>query len=104
MAARKTLCTFCGVVDQVSVDDEGNVRGTGSLGACVKGTEYFRERTAADPRAVERFTTPLLRTPYGWEKVSWDYAVDMVADTILADRQEYGRDALAFYGVGQMSL
>ncbi len=101
---KKTLCTFCGVVDQVTVDERGAVRGSGSLGACVKGTEYFRARLAAEPRTVERFTTPMLRTPYGWESVSWDYAIDMVADTILVDRKEYGRDALAFYGVGQMSL
>jgi anaerobic selenocysteine-containing dehydrogenase len=105
MATTKTLCTFCGVVDQVSIDERGLVRGTGSLGACVKGIEYFRGRqTPLDSTTVERFTTPMLRTPYGWEKVSWDYAIDMVADTILADRQEYGRDALAFYGVGQMTL
>jgi anaerobic selenocysteine-containing dehydrogenase len=104
MEAKKTLCTFCGVVDQVTIDEHGTVRGSGSLGACIKGTEYFRERMTVDPRTVERFTTPMLRTTYGWEKVSWDYAIDMVADTILADRQDYGRDALAFYGVGQMSL
>lgn len=104
MEPTKTLCTFCGVVDQVTVDEDGAVHGTGRLGACVKGSGYFRERMAMDTRAVERFTTPMLRTPYGWEKVSWDYAIDMVADTILADRRDYGRDALAFYGVGQMSL
>ncbi|HWO18200.1 MAG TPA: molybdopterin-dependent oxidoreductase [Kofleriaceae bacterium] len=104
MAATKTLCTFCGVVDQVTVDEHGVARGTGSLGACVKGMGYFRERMRMDSRSAERFTSPMLRTPYGWESVSWDYAIDMVADTILADRQEYGRDALAFYGVGQMCL
>src|SRR4051794_24390967 len=45
----------------------------------------------------------MLRSPYGWERVSWDYAIDMAADSILADRQEFGRDSLGFYGVGQMT-
>jgi anaerobic selenocysteine-containing dehydrogenase len=100
----KTLCTFCGVVDQVTVSPEGTARGTGKLGTCVKGSSFFQEHFGANPREVERFTSPLLRSPYGWERVSWDYAIDMVADTILADRQEFGRDSLAFYGVGQMTM
>ncbi|MEU2022454.1 molybdopterin-dependent oxidoreductase [Streptomyces sp. NPDC016469] len=102
--SKKTLCTFCGVVDQVSVSAEGKVKATGSLGVCVKGAHYFQKHLGADPTEVDRFTSPLLRTPYGWEQVSWDYAIDMVADTILADRQEFGRDSLACYGVGQMTL
>ncbi|MEV8597885.1 molybdopterin-dependent oxidoreductase [Streptomyces sp. NPDC052012] len=102
--AKKTLCTFCGVVDQVTVEDGGRVRATGSLGVCVKGAHYFQKHLSADPTEVARFTSPLLRTPYGWEQISWDYAIDMVADTVLADRQEFGRDALACYGVGQMTL
>jgi anaerobic selenocysteine-containing dehydrogenase len=100
----KTLCTFCGVVDQVTVTAEGTARGTGKLGTCVKGSSFFQDHFGANPRDVERITSPLLRTPYGWERVSWDYAIDMIADTILADRQEFGRDALAFYGVGQMTM
>ncbi|WP_428266267.1 molybdopterin oxidoreductase family protein [Haliangium sp.] len=100
----KTLCTFCGVVDQVTVSADGTARGTGRLGTCVKGASFFQDHFGAHPRDVERFTSPLFRTPYGWERVSWDYAIDMLADTILADRQEFGRDALAFYGVGQMTM
>jgi anaerobic selenocysteine-containing dehydrogenase len=102
--ARQTLCTFCGVVDQVTVTAEDRVRATGALGVCVKGAHYFQEHVGSHPREVERFTSPLLRSPYGWERVSWDYAIDMAADSILADRQDFGRDALGFYGVGQMTL
>ncbi|MFL5350894.1 MAG: molybdopterin oxidoreductase family protein [Hyalangium sp.] len=104
MDETKTLCTFCGVVDQVTVLKDGKVRGSGTLGTCVKGATFFREHFDSTPREVKRFTSPLIRTPYGWEMISWDYAIDMIADTILADRQEFGRDALAFYGVGQMTL
>ncbi len=100
----QTLCTFCGVVDQVTITPESRVKATGSLGVCVKGAHYFQKHVGAHPREVARFTTPMLRSPYGWERVSWDYAIDMIADTILADRQNYGRDSLAFYGVGQMTL
>ncbi|MEU1181204.1 molybdopterin-dependent oxidoreductase [Streptomyces sp. NPDC005820] len=103
-AAKQTLCTFCGVVDQVTVTEDRKVRATGSLGVCVKGAHYFQKHLGAHPREVARFTSPMLRSPYGWERVSWDYAIDMVADTILTDRQDYGRDALAFYGVGQMTM
>lgn len=101
---KKTLCTFCGVVDQVTIPADGRVKATGSLGVCVKGAHYFQKHIGAHPTEIDRFTSPLLRTPYGWERVSWDYAIDMVADTILADREEFGRDALAFYGVGQMTF
>jgi anaerobic selenocysteine-containing dehydrogenase len=103
-SAKQTLCTFCGVVDQVTITPEGRVRATGTLGVCIKGAHYFQKHLGARPAEVARFTSPMLRSPYGWERVSWDYAIDMVADTILADRQEYGRDSLAFYGVGQMTL
>jgi anaerobic selenocysteine-containing dehydrogenase len=99
----KTLCTFCGVGDQVSVNSEGDVFGTGSLGVCTKGSAYFRDRMRGQEDA-ERFTSPMMRTAYGWERVSWEYAIDMTADTILADRAEFGRDSVAFYGVGQMTM
>ncbi|MFG1673923.1 molybdopterin oxidoreductase family protein [Micromonospora sp. NPDC049282] len=101
---RQTLCTFCGVVDQVTITPNDKVRGTGSMGVCVKGAHYFQKHLGSDPREVARFTSPMLRSPYGWERVSWDYAIDMAADTILADRQEFGRDSLGFYGVGQMTF
>ncbi len=101
---RKTLCTFCGVVDQVTINEAGKVKGTGSLGVCVKGAHYFQKHLGSNPSEVTRFTGPMLRSPYGWERVSWDYAIDMAADTILADRQEFGRDTLGAYGVGQMTL
>lgn len=99
----KTLCTLCGVVDQVTVEAEGRVKATGTMGACVKGVSFFRDRVRGREDA-QRLTTPMIRSPYGWEQISWDYAIDMVADTILSDRAEYGRDSLAFYGVGQMTL
>ncbi|WP_149823088.1 molybdopterin oxidoreductase family protein [Streptomyces tailanensis] len=102
--AKQTLCTFCGVVDQVTVTEDRKVRATGSLGVCVKGAHYFQKHLGAHPQKVARFTSPMLRSPYGWERVSWDYAIDMVADSILADRQDFGRDSLAFYGVGQMTM
>jgi anaerobic selenocysteine-containing dehydrogenase len=103
-AGKQTLCTFCGVVDQVTITPDDKVRATGSLGVCVKGAHYFQKHLGAHPTEIARFSSPMLRSPYGWERVSWDYAIDMVADTILADRQEYGRDSLACYGVGQMTL
>lgn len=103
-ASTQTLCTFCGVVDQVTITPSGRVKGTGDFGVCIKGAHYFQKHLAADTRDVARFTSPLLRTPYGWERVSWDYAIDMAADSILTDRQEFGRDALGCYGVGQMTF
>lgn len=101
--SRRSLCTFCGVVDQVTITPAGKVRGTGSAGVCVKGAHYFQQHLGSRPQDVQRFTSPMLRSPYGWERVSWDYAIDMAADSILADRQDFGRDSLGFYGVGQMT-
>ncbi|MGA8116429.1 MAG: molybdopterin-dependent oxidoreductase [Actinocatenispora sp.] len=101
--ARQTLCTFCGVVDQVTITEAGKVKGTGSLGVCVKGAHYFQKHLGSNPQEVTRFTSPMLRSPYGWERVSWDYAIDMAADSILVDRQEFGRESIGAYGVGQMT-
>ncbi|GAA4054734.1 molybdopterin oxidoreductase family protein [Actinomadura miaoliensis] len=101
---KQTLCTFCGVVDQVTITPGRRVKATGSLGVCVKGAHYFQKHLSSRPRDVARLTSPMLRSPYGWERVSWDYAIDMAADSILADRQEFGRDSIGCYGVGQMTM
>ena len=63
---QQTLCTFCGVVDQVTVTADRKVKGTGSLGVCVKGAHYFQKHLGSHPTEVARFTSPLLRSllPY----------------------------------------
>ena len=45
----------------------------------------------------DRLTHPVRKTPSGWERVSWDVALDEVARRLHALQHEHGRDAVATY-------
>ncbi|TNE84713.1 MAG: molybdopterin oxidoreductase family protein [Deltaproteobacteria bacterium] len=46
---------------------------------------------------ADRVTHPLRRTDTGWERVSWDEALDDIAARIHALQEAHGRDAMAVY-------
>jgi anaerobic selenocysteine-containing dehydrogenase len=45
----------------------------------------------------ERLRHPVKRTAAGWEKISWEEALDTVASRLNAIRAEHGKDAIAFF-------
>ncbi len=61
-------------------------------GPCLKGLSYL-ERVYSP----ERLLHPLRRTPKGFERVSWDAALDLIAEAFLAARTEYGPQSLFYY-------
>src|SRR3954470_18245627 len=64
-------------------------------GMCQKGW------TSADVlRAQDRLTTPLRRTPGGFEPVDWDDALDDIAARVRSISKEDGPDAIAVFGGG----
>lgn len=44
-----------------------------------------------------RLRQPMRRTPNGWETISWEAALDEVADQIVRLQKKYGRDAVGIY-------
>jgi formate dehydrogenase major subunit len=95
----RTTCAYCGVgcafdagvrdghvVSMVPSDD-----GPSNLGhSCMKGRFGWDYVSAPD-----RLRSPLLRRGARWEAISWDAALDHVAQEFARIKQTYGRDALA---------
>ncbi|WP_134734124.1 molybdopterin oxidoreductase family protein [Amycolatopsis nivea] len=50
-----------------------------------------------------RLTSPLLRRDGELQPVSWDEALDFVADRLLASRREHGADSVAVFGGGGLT-
>ena len=95
----RTTCTYCGVgcqfdaglragriVQMMPVDESPVNQGH----ACLKG------RFAVDYLdAPDRLTAPLVRRGTQWVAISWDEALDMMADHFGRIREAYGPEALA---------
>jgi formate dehydrogenase major subunit len=95
----RTTCAYCGVgcafdagvrnghvVQMVPADD-----GPANLGhACMKGRFGWTYITAKD-----RLRAPLLRQDGSWQEISWDAALDRIAQEFSRITSRYGVDALA---------
>ncbi|TKS59576.1 MAG: formate dehydrogenase subunit alpha [Nitrospira sp.] len=95
----RTTCAYCGVgcafnagvrdgqiVQMMPADD-----GPSNLGhACMKGRFGWTYITAED-----RVRTPLLREGSKWKEISWDAALDRVAQEFSRIKARHGPDALA---------
>ncbi len=115
----KTLCPYCGVGCGLEVsppaqpgkpinrDADGTpiwkVRGDrthpSSQGMiCVKGA------TVAEAVPKQRLLHPMLRDSLDqpFRRISWDEALDQIANRIQAVRAGYGADAISMYGSGQL--
>lgn len=99
----KAPCRFCGTgcTVQVGVKDGRVVAIAGDTEAevnrgllCVKGYHVGLALYGAD-----RLTTPLLRKGDVQVPISWDEALDILADRVLADPAGF-----AFYGSGQQTI
>ncbi|MFT7174583.1 MAG: anaerobic selenocysteine-containing dehydrogenase, partial [Halioglobus sp.] len=89
----------CGLVMQVDRDkhkiisihgDPDDHRSKGYVCAKSQAFNYIYE----DP---ERLRHPVKKTDHGWEEISWEYAFDTIAEKFSAIREEFGKDAIAFY-------
>ncbi len=95
----RTTCAYCGVgcafdaglrdgqvVQMVPADD-----GPSNLGhACLKGRFGWTYITAPN-----RLRTPLLREGNAWKEISWDAALDRIAQEFSRIKTAHGPDALA---------
>jgi assimilatory nitrate reductase catalytic subunit len=97
----KTTCPYCGVGCGLTVarnDGELRIEGDAEHPAnfgrlCSKGAAL------ADTLGLEG---RLLHPEIGGERVSWDTALDVVADGFTRTIADHGRDAVAFYVSGQL--
>ncbi len=99
----KAPCRFCGTGChvQVGVQDGRVVAVAGDKNAevnkgllCVKGYHVGSALYGED-----RLTRPLLRDGDGFREISWDHAID-----VIADRIETAPERFAFYGSGQWTI
>lgn len=95
----RTTCAYCGVgcafdagvrggrvVAMTPADDGPSNQGH----ACMKGRFGWTYNDAPD-----RLRVPLLRRGSGWEEISWDAALDRVAQEFTRIKNVHGPDALA---------
>lgn len=104
----RDICRYCGCgcglllgfkgeeLKVVRGDPESSTKGF----ICIKGSYlpalYSKEFTA------QRLTSPKVRKNGVLVDVSWDEAIQYVAETFTSLIKEYGKDAVSFYGSGQL--
>jgi formate dehydrogenase major subunit len=95
----RTTCAYCGVgcafnagvrdgrvVQMIPADDGPSNRGH----ACMKGRFGWTYNNAPD-----RLSVPLLRRGNDWEEITWESALDLVAQEFTRIKGAFGPDALA---------
>ena len=70
--------------------DPDDHRSKGYVCAKSQAFNYIYEDT-------ERLRHPVKKTPQGWQQISWDEAFETIAQKFAAIREQYGKDAIAFY-------
>jgi assimilatory nitrate reductase catalytic subunit len=106
--ATATHCPYCALQCAMSLTPEsggptpvtvsGRSFPTNRGGLCKKGW------TSAELLAVPgRITTPLIRRGDGFAKATWEEALDLIAERLLAIRREDGPDAVAVFGGGGLT-
>lgn len=95
----KTVCTYCGVGcsfdvwtrDRHILKIEPMHGPANGISTCVKGKFAWDFVNSED-----RLTQPLLRKGDTFVEITWDEALDVIADKFMATKQQHGPDALAF--------
>ena len=95
----KTVCTYCGVGcsfdiwtrDRHILKIEPMHGPANGISTCVKGKFAWDFVNSED-----RLTKPLLRKGDTFVEITWDEALDVIAEKFTATREKYGPDALAF--------
>src|SRR5436305_15277671 len=98
----KTHCCFCGQQCGIQLKVRDNV---------VTGFEPWEEfpfnRGMLCPKGVKRYMQsghpdrlldPLMRTPEGFRKATWDESLDFTARRLRELQEKYGKDSVAVYG------
>ena len=107
MDAIRTACPYCGVGCGVLATPDG-VGGVGIAGDPDHPANFGRlcSKGAALGETVSlegRLLHPMMRKASGsYERVSWDIALDAVAEGFARNARAHGPDALAFYLSGQL--
>jgi nitrate reductase NapA len=105
---QKAPCRFCGTGCGVEVGvgegrvmavrgDEASPVNSGLL--CVKGYHL-----PAFLYGEDRLTHPMLRDGDDWRQISWDEALDLVAEKLQAAIDDHGPESVAMYGSGQWGV
>ncbi len=105
---QKAPCRFCGTGCGVMVGckdgkvmavrgDEASPVNRGLL--CVKGYHL-----PAMLYGEDRLTHPQLRDGDGWKQISWDEALDLIAEKFSSTLEENGPESVAVYGSGQWGV
>lgn len=102
----KGTCRFCGtgcgvyvgVRDGKVAGVRGNPQAATNFGfLCVKGFKGYMSMYHPD-----RLKFPMIRQADGkFKRVSWDVALDTVANKFKELQQKFGKDSVAYYGSGQ---
>ncbi len=95
----KTVCTYCGVGcsfdvwtrDRHILKIEPANGPANGISTCVKG-KFAWDYVNAD----DRLTKPLLRKGETFVEITWDEALDVIAEKFMTTKKEHGPDALAF--------
>jgi nitrate reductase NapA len=105
----RAQCRFCGVGCTVLagirngkvVAIKGDADSPINFGRlCIKG--YSLPHIMYGGAGKERLTKPLVRQADGsYKEVSWDEALDLVAEKFVENIKKYGKDSVAWYGSGQ---
>ncbi|GAB3451351.1 molybdopterin oxidoreductase family protein [Streptomonospora sediminis] len=99
--SRKSVCPLCEAMCALRVDvhddrivglrgDPDDPLSRGHI--CPKA--FALQDVHDDP---DRLRTPVRRGPDGWTEISWDDALDLVAEELARIRREHGADAVAVY-------
>lgn len=99
-----TTCNYCGTGCTLELNVKNNkVVGVTSnrdkkWSPVNKGALCVKGRFGWDfINSPERLATPLIKENGEFKAVSWDYALDYVADKLSSIKEEYGSDAFAFF-------
>lgn len=99
---RRTLCTLCGVVDPIEIrPGDPLAKPAGPWGVCPKGATFLEVNGLG---RKDRAHHCMIKVDGRWQQSTWRDTMDLVADKLLQIRDEFGPDAIGFYGVGQMTL
>src|SRR5580704_5814365 len=104
----ESICPYCGVGCRLRFEGDpgkiARVRGVEGAAAnlgkmCAKGAQL-----GPTVHTKDRATYPLFRQSRlaAFERVSWDQALDHVAGRFRAIIDQFGPEAVAFYGSGQL--
>ena len=106
MGSTKTHCPYCSLQCGMTLARRGRRTEveaweefpTNQGGMCRKGWT-----SAVLLRDRERLTTPLVKEDGTFRAATWDEALDLVADRLVALQEKHGRDAVAVFGGGGLT-